>query len=211
MPRDSSTFAMPIYRRRIIKGGIIACLTSLAGCQSDFPREMDDTATPTPKPMTPFDGTEPETFSDVDRQNLERTIHRLVNDRRNEHDLHPLDFDEELAYIARTKSRDMAIKGYYSHKEPDGDTFTDRLREYGYDWQYTSENLEKHYAERNTPISEIAKRAVSSWMRSQPHRENMLLPSFNVQGIGAYVNEDYTVYITQLFDEIRKTPPGQTN
>lgn len=197
-------------RREIIKVGITAGLIGLSGCEGSFPRETEKTPTSTPKPMTPFDATEPEKFSKIDHQDLEQTIHRLVNDERRKHGLDSLGYNEELAYIARTKSRDMAVKGYFAHKEPDGDMYTDRLREYGYDWQHTSENLMKSFTEHDTPISEIAKRVVNGWMGSPPHREKILVPSFNVQGIGAYVNDDYTIYVTQIFDEILRTDSSQS-
>lgn len=192
---------MPIYRREIIQLGATAGLVSLSGCETSFPSETLETATQKPKPKTPFDATEPEMFSKVDRKNLEGTIHQLVNDERKEHDLNSLGFNEDLAYIARIRSQDMAVNGYFGHEEPDGDTFRDRLREYGYEGQNTAENLVKPSAEPDTPIVKTAKRAVSGWMKSPPHRENILIPSFNVEGIGAYVTEDYTIYITQIFDE----------
>lgn len=201
---------MSTYRRKFIIFGIISGLISLSGCDGSFPGRTEETPSPTPKPMTPFDATEPEMFSKDDRQKLEITIHQLVNEERREHNLNSLGFNEDLTYIARTKSRDMAVKGYYAHKEPDGDMYTDRLREYGYDWQHTSENLMKSATEPDTAIFEIAKRVVNGWMTSPPHREKILIPSFNVQGIGVYVNGQYTIYTTQIFDERLQTNPSQS-
>lgn len=191
---------MPIYRRKIIKGAVIPALVSLSGCEGSFPSEMEETTISSPKPMTPFDATEPETFSKVNRQDLELTIHHLVNDERSEQDIDSLGFNEDLAYIARTRSRDMAVKGYFAHTEPDGDTYIDRLREYGYDSEHSGENLAKPTAEPGTNIQKIAKRTVTSWMGSPTHRENMMKPSFNLQGIGAYVTDNNEIYITQIFD-----------
>lgn len=201
---------MRTHRRKFIKGGAIVCLISLSGCEGSFPSETGATNTPTPKPMTPFDATEPETFSEVDRKNLEGAIHQLVNDERKEHDLDSLEFNGDLAYVARIRSQDMAVKGYFAHEEPDGDTYKDRLSEYGYDWQHSTENLAKPSSEPDTPILRIATRVVNGWMGSPPHREKILVPSFNVQGIGAYVNDDCTIYVTQIFDEILKTNPRQS-
>lgn len=173
---------------------------------------MEETSTRTPKPMTPFDATEPEMFSKVNRKNLEGKIHRLVNHERKEHGLDSLEFNDKLAYVARIRSQDMAVKGYFAHTEPDGDTYKDRLREYGYDWQYTTENIAKPSAEPDTPIIKTAERVVNGWMGSPPHRENILIPGFNVEGIGAYVTDDYTIYITQIFDEIlHQTSTKRTN
>lgn len=154
--------------------------------------------TMTPKPLTPFDATEPENFTKSDRQKLEFKVHELVNIERRMEDFESLGFDRDLSYIARTKSRDMAMNNYFGHKEPDGDWHTDRLDEYGYDWEDTAENLIKRSAGPETHISDIAERAVHGWMSSQPHRGQILNSNYSLEGIGIFVTTQYTNYITQL-------------
>lgn len=94
----------------------------------------------------------------------------------------------------------MGEKGYFSHTEPDGDTYIDKLEEYGYDWDLTTENIVQPHVMPNTSIPVIAERAVYALMNSSSHRKAILYPHYNLEGIGVYVTSDYTVYVTQIFD-----------
>lgn len=189
---------MTVKRRTLLHGGLIS-LISLSGCyKHQLGRNGDPTVTPTKEPMKSFDATEPDWFSQGDRLDLERSIHDLVNRERTNQNYDPLRYNEPLAYIARAHSRDMAIKGYFAHTEPDGDTLSDRLEKYGYNGKHTAENIVKPSANPDTSIKVIAGRAVHTWMTSQGHRENILVPSFKVEGIGAYVTSKGSVYVTQV-------------
>lgn len=190
-------------RREFVRATMaVSASISLAGCDSSLQvRGGQQTATRTPKPMTPFDATEPETFTEAQRQDLERRIHDLVNAERRKNGHSPLGFNKHLAYIARTHSRDMGVKGYFAHKEPDGDRLTDRLDRYGYESEHSAENIVRPSATPDTPLSRIAELAVRGWMASPSHREQILVPSYTVEGIGAYVTSDYTVYVTEILDE----------
>lgn len=193
----------PVKRREFLRAfSFVSVGMALSGCNSS-PRvtEWKQTQTSTPKPMTPFDATEPDTFEEEERDALEHQIHNLINTERHKRDLPPLEFNENLTYVARTKSRDMAVKGYFAHTEPDGDSHTDRLENYGYDWETTAENLVQPHATPDTAISVIAKRAVQALMTSPHHREQILHPHYNLEGIGVYVTSNYTIYVTQIFDE----------
>lgn len=188
-----------IKRRKFLNVLVLTASTSIGGCNN--PKLVGDgheTRTITPKNLTPFDATEPKSFSKSDRQSLEINIHELVNEERKIKNYDELGYDEELSYIARTKSRDMAIKGYFGHKDPDGDTHTDRLDEYGYDWQHSAENLITRSTRPDTPISDIAKRAVNGFMSSPPHRGQILDSNYSVEGIGVYVSKNHKNFITQL-------------
>lgn len=157
--------------------------------------------TSTPKPMTEFDATEPHSFERRERNALEHQTHKQVNIERRERHLPTLDFNRDLTYIARTKSRDMAVKGYFAHTEPDGDSHTDRLEDYGYEWETAAENLVRVHVTPDRPISFIADRMVHSWMASPPHRQEILHRNYNIEGVGVYVTSDYTIYGTQIIHE----------
>lgn len=189
-------------RRRVFLRYSAIGVTSLSGCGEKFlGQEKEEDVTSTPKPKVRFDATAPESFTESERKSLESRVHDLVNRKRRKYGFEPLKFNEDLAYIARTHSRDMAINGYFAHTEPDGDGLRDRLEEYGYNWEHTSENIVKPSTNPDITISLIAERAVSQWMNSPPHREQILVPSYNLEGIGAYVKSHYSIYITQIFDE----------
>src|SRR5690242_7242362 len=57
---------------------------------------------------------------------LERRVHELINDVRVEHGVAALAYDERLAKIARGHSRDMVVRNFFSHVNPDGRDATAR-------------------------------------------------------------------------------------
>lgn len=153
----------------------------------------------------------------INVRGLERRIHRYVNDRRSEHGLDALSYDTELAAIARSYSKDMAHRGFFAHLSPDGDDFSDRYDAAGYDCRIETdgkiyrggENLARNHlgkpvrvnGERAiyTTADELAQAVVTGWMNSPKHRENMLSDVWRREGIGAYITDDGTVYVTQNF------------
>lgn len=153
----------------------------------------------------------------IDPGTLERRIHHYVNQRRGTHGLDQLSFDARLAAIARAYSTDMAERGFFSHYSPEGESFQDRYDEAGYDCRvregnsiYTGgENLARSYIgrpvmvngqrETYTTVDGLAESIVVGWMNSPEHRENMLHPVWNREGIGVHLMEDGTVHATQNF------------
>jgi len=151
---------------------------------------------------------------------LERRIHELVNEKRQERGLTPLAWDERLAEIARYHSRDMAERNYFEHHSPEGEDFSDRYAKFGYDasnrvgdvvykggenlflnnlyesYTYNKETGEIYEYQFNT-LDEIARSTVEGWMLSEGHRENMLMPHFRVEGIGVIITSEGKIYITE--------------
>ncbi len=153
----------------------------------------------------------------IDRSELEQRIHLYVNYRRAEHSLQSVAFDSELAEIARSYSQDMAERGFFSHYSPEGEDFSDRYADAGYDCSIREENRIYHGGENlarshvgkpvqvdderevYTTVDELAQSIVTGWMHSPDHRDNMLNPVWQHEGIGAHITDDGTVYVTQNF------------
>lgn len=165
---------------------------------------------------TSEDGTTVDVDS-FDVRGLEHRIHQYVNYRRAEHGLDALSYDTELAAIARAYSKDMAERGFFSHYSPEGEDFSDRYDEAGYDCSITvdnkvykgGENLARNHLGKPVTVDggqevyktpdELAQAIVTGWMHSPRHRENMLKDVWRNEGIGAHVMDDGTVYVTQNF------------
>ncbi len=152
---------------------------------------------------------------------LEQRVHELINQQRAIHNLPLLSRDPALSEIARDHSEDMAARNYFAHVDPDGETPTDRAADAGYNCRkeyasyYTygiAENLFQnnlyssatYYSNRKTEYDwssqeEIAQTTVGGWMNSTGHRENILTPSFDREGIGVAIAPDSRVYITEDF------------
>ncbi|WP_082224706.1 CAP domain-containing protein [Halolamina rubra] len=191
---------------------IAVCLLVLsAGCVGDTsvpanPDETEEVVTktkPTPQePKTPSS----ERYN-VDVEEIENLIHQKMNEHREENGLEPLTRNESLDAVARYKSWDMAQRDYFAHTGPNGTEHTDLRGRYGSDCGYTGQNLQKQVftAEESYPYpqsklydsDQIATDAVTSLLNSPGHRENALSPHYDSQGIGVFVDENGTVFVTQ--------------
>ena len=176
------------------------------------------TATATPRPTpTPTTIPAPQRGSAAWITELELRIHHLVNEERSD----PLGWDPKLAAIARSHSADMAGQNYFSHTNKLGQSPTDRGGAVGYDcrkdydsyytyglaenifwaslygqyWTVAGKIVRKDYYE----TWELAELVVDGWMDSPGHRENILKDSYDVQGIGAAIDANERVFITQNF------------
>lgn len=120
----------------------------------------------------------------------EQTMLRLVNQARFGHGLGPLTMDVKLQQVARAHSRDMFVRGYFSHVDPDGHDPFDRMRAAGIQFETAGENLA--YA----PSVEIAHEGL---MNSPGHRANILNPDFGKVGLGVIDGGVYGKMFTQEF------------
>lgn len=100
----------------------------------------------------------------------------LTNEQRIQNGLPPLDVSPLLTEAAQDKADDMAQNSYYAHVGPDGKTPLYWLDHVGYHYLNAGENL---VIDRTT-----SQAAVSAWMNSPDHRENILRPQFTEIGIG---------------------------
>jgi uncharacterized protein YkwD len=153
------------------------------------------TATP-PVPVEPPD---PKTQMGA----LEIRIAVLVEEQR--HRLDPkarsLAIDPELSRIARARASDMAAGNYLAHAAPNGDTSASLLMRQDEQWQgLLGENLAaQHYTKQGgVVVDDFAQRFLDEWLKSPPHRDNMIFANYDHAGVGAAVNGD-TVYVALLF------------
>lgn len=197
------------------------------------------TSTPTPVPPSPTSTPESESLvsrffksakdltgandssqPEIDVEGLETLVHNLINQERVKREMAALQWDEEIAVIARNHSLDMGKEDYFSHVNRDGQNATDRGASAGYDCikdygsYYTfglAENIHQGWLYSSiTTINgvdfynwlsqgDIAARAVNGWMGSQGHRENILKDTYDRTGIGIAVKSEGRVFITQNF------------
>src|SRR5215467_8786605 len=144
---------------------------------------------------------------------LEQKIHQLVNFERKAADRPTLEWDDELAKLARAHSEDMAKRKYFKHVNPEGLTPMKRAEAAGYRvCQLMGENIYQNnlYSrvitekKRTTydwnSIDQIASTTVKGWMQSEGHRQNILEKNYTREGIGVAIDEadEGKVYITQM-------------
>lgn len=99
-----------------------------------------------------------------------------MNARRTTVAVSALSSGATLQEIAQAHADNMAAKQFFSHTDPNGVTFEQRIQASGYKGTAFAENL----GLTSTQAVDI----VASWMGSDAHRLNMLNSSYSAVGIG---------------------------
>ena len=127
--------------------------------------------------------------------NDEYQIFSLVNNERSKKRLPNLDWDDDLARLARRFSQQMARQNFFSHHDGEGKSLADRINSAKIKgWSKIGENL--FYCEG---VNNFDTLAVKGWMKSPGHRQNILDNSWTSTGIGIAESRDGRIYITQVF------------
>jgi len=121
---------------------------------------------------------------------LEEEMLSLVNEERQRAGLGVLVADNELRAVARAHSRDMWIRGFFDHINPDGQDPFDRIRAANIVFVNAGENLAL------APSIDIAHFGL---MRSPTHRDNILSDAFGRVGIGVISAGVDGLMVTQNF------------
>ncbi len=113
---------------------------------------------------------------------VERQVRCRLNARRARSGLRPLRWDACLDRAAERHARDMVRRRYFAHSSRGGRTLAQRVRAAGYlprggRWSL-GENLAWGAGRRATAAA-----TVRGWLRSPPHRRNVLAPGFRDVGI----------------------------
>ena len=136
---------------------------------------------------------------------VEELIIVLVNDEREQYELGTLSEDALLTDLAREHSAYMAEYDLLTHDRFPGE----RLLTYNQtSWTARGENLAKIPTQQYSPgpylsLQEVCEWAVSGWMASEGHKENILQPIFTETGVGVSFSDEGTLtylYITQIFE-----------
>lgn len=137
-------------------------------------------------------------------QDIASQIHELINEERTTRGLSSLTWNPTIAKASVNHSNDMANRGYFQHDSPEGYDFTWRYSQVGFtcaitqgSWIYGGgENI--MYMEGYYGVDTVATQSVEGWMGSSGHRENILTPYFQSEGIGV-AKSGSEVYVTQNF------------
>lgn len=127
--------------------------------------------------------------------NEEFEIYELINNRRNKSRLQQLDWDDDVAEVARRYSEEMARGNFFSHYDKRGKSVVDRANNFGLrGWSSIGENL--FFCEGYDNFSNLA---VKGWLNSPTHRQVMLDPEWTTTGIGIAADRSGKIYVTQVF------------
>ena len=120
----------------------------------------------------------------------EQELLNLINEQRIAYGLSALKFDTELQKVAKLKAQDLVSKNYFSHNSPTYGSPFDMMKSFGITYKAAGENI----AGNST-----LKGAVTAWMNSQGHRENILSNAYNLTGIGVVNSHVYGKVMVQMF------------
>ena len=125
---------------------------------------------------------------------LPRVLVDYANQDRQPLNLKTLAISPVLEKAAQMKADDMASRGYFAHKSPEGHTPWYFFDQVGYDFSYAGENLAVNFTD-SVDVN-------SAWMVSPGHRQNIVNGNFTEIGIataeGLYDGRK-TVFVVQLF------------
>jgi uncharacterized protein YkwD len=123
----------------------------------------------------------------------ESGLANAMNAQRASAGVAPLAVDPALTDIARGRSDDQVSRGYFSHVTPDGQTIFDILTADGVPWTAAGENLAESRGE--DPVDA----AITGFMQSPEHRDNVLNGEFHHVGVGAAQTADGITILSVVF------------
>jgi uncharacterized protein YkwD len=126
---------------------------------------------------------------------LEQEMFAGHNTQRANNGLAGLALDARLVQVARQRAQDMATKNYFSHTSPSGETAFTILDQIGYAYQLAGENI----ARNNYPDTQSVQVAMTGFMNSPAHRDNILEPVYKRVGIGVAFGADGMKYFAVVF------------
>ncbi len=131
----------------------------------------------------------------VNMASAERLAFDLINKRRVENGLRPLEWSNEVAMVARTHSQNMAEFKFFGHRGLDNKLVSDRADQMRLGkWRSIGENIAY-----NRGYKDPVEKAVDNWLNSQSHRHNLLNSDWKESAVGVAVGNDGSYYFTQVF------------
>jgi len=127
----------------------------------------------------------------------EAFLFEVVNSARTDHGLAPLEWDAELADVARAHSSDMLVNGFFGHVSPTHGDMQLRLREAGLMTSVARENVA-----RDTSLTH----AHGSLMASPGHQSNVLADDVDRVGIGVVADHQPGMRLHWVVTEIFVRP-----
>ena len=120
----------------------------------------------------------------------EESVIERTNAERKRADRKPLTANPKLMAAARAHAANMAKEEKLEHTLDDK-TFADRAREAGYRFVAIGENIAWN--------DETPKAVVEGWMKSEPHKENILNGEFTEIGVAVAQSQKGERYWVQVF------------
>jgi uncharacterized protein YkwD/predicted RNA-binding protein with RPS1 domain len=159
-----------------------------------YDKHENDTVTAIQIISKPLEENKKDFYTDASptlKEGFEYQMFDLTNAARVNHQLPILTWDDHVRETAREHSADMAENDYFDHKNLEGQSPFDRMKEDAVAFHTAGENLA--YGQ----LSSIF--AHEGLMNSLGHRENILRQDYEYLGVGVAFNEKSQPYYTQNY------------
>lgn len=127
---------------------------------------------------------------------VEQLIFNKVNEERAKAGVQALTYNSTMETYARIKSKDMGVRNYFDHVDPDGEMITAQMARDGVSYNAWGENI-AYIGGVTDPVA-LANQFMTNWMNSPGHRANILSTNFTSIGVGVYKSGN-KYYATQEF------------
>ncbi len=118
-----------------------------------------------------------------------------INATRAAAGLGTLTIDPTLEQLSRSRSTDMATRGYFSHYTPEGTTFIDMINNLNLYYSNIGEIINRNnYDDASSPQI-----AFTSFMNSPLHKSYIMTPEFSEVGVGIATDSNGVKYYTVIF------------
>ncbi|HUS14903.1 MAG TPA: CAP domain-containing protein [Chloroflexia bacterium] len=131
---------------------------------------------------------------------LEDRLLRQINAARAQAGLGAVTLDAQLIALARDRSADMANRGYFDHRTPDGKTFLDLMKSRAIPYYMAGEII----AENNYPADQTPDQAYTGFMNSGEHHTIIMMGNWTHAGVGQAVDGKGMYFYTVLFSQPSK-------
>jgi len=128
---------------------------------------------------------------------MEARLLQQINAVRAQAGLGAVTLDAQLIALARDRSADMANRGYFDHRTPDGKTFLDMMRARNIAFHMAGEII----AENNYPATQTEDQAFQGYMGSAEHHAIIMMGNWRTAGVGQAVDGSGMYYFTVIFAE----------
>ena len=147
----------------------------------------------------------------MDLNAVEKSIIAHTNEERQKRGLPRVQPKRNMNAAARSHSQHMAKVGILAHEGIGDGTPESRARKYNCGEGLWSENCQGPWSKQylkyyKTTEEELGKKAVDNWMKSPPHRKNLLRSEWVAMGAGAGQGRDGGIYLTQTFGPTERMP-----
>jgi uncharacterized protein YkwD len=185
----------------------VVVLAVMAGCLGSLPA-VDPKPTVDNIPQDPPEVHPEASLNSSEVRQMERTVLKLTNQKREQRGRDKLSRNTELARINDYHAWHMWDQDYFFHVEPDGDDHDDRIEQFGYQCPEPSSEIQaSNIIQNQESLNETARELVNSWMGSTGHRRALLDDGYNVAGVGIYIDQKDTVYAVMVFcQEVNERP-----